>query len=381
MKTYEFDVVIIGGGIAGASVAAFLAPSRRLAILERESQPGYHSTGRSAALFSETYGNATVRALSRASRSFLFDPPAGFAAHPLVTPRGSLYVARADQLQDLESFETHDVTGVVQRVSGQRAKELCPLLKEGYAAAAVFEPDSSDVDVHALHQGFLRVARAHDAQVFTDAEAASLEFVKGRWQVHTPIGDFRAPVVVNAAGAWADTVAASAGAAPVGVVPYRRTAILIDPPAGCATAALPLTIDAAETFYLKPDAGLLLLSPADETASPPCDAQPAEIDVAIAVDRIAQATILDIKHIRRKWAGLRCFAPDRSPVVGFDPEAHGFFWLAGQGGYGIQTAPALGQLAAALIRREAPSGEFARFDCASVSPLRFHQARQVASAS
>jgi D-arginine dehydrogenase len=380
MKAYEFDVVIVGGGIAGASAAAFLAPSRRVAILERESHPGYHSTGRSAALFSETYGNATVRALSRASRFFLFNPPAGFAAHPLVTPRGSLYVARPDQLPELESFETHDVTGLARRVSGQRAKELCPLLRDGYAAAAVFEPDSSDVDVHALHQGFLRVARAHDAQVFTDTEAASLEFAKGRWEVHTPIGDFRAPVVVNAAGAWADSVAASAGAAPVGIVPYRRTAMVIDPPAGYATAAMPLTIDAEETFYLKPDAGMLLLSPADETPSPPCDAQPMEIDVAIAVDRIASATILDIKHIRRKWAGLRCFAPDRSPVVGFDPEAHGFFWLAGQGGYGIQTAPALGELAAALIRREAPSGELARFDCASVSPSRFHQTKRVATA-
>jgi D-arginine dehydrogenase len=380
MKSYEFDVVIVGGGIAGASAAAFLAPSRRVAILERESHPGYHSTGRSAALFSETYGNTTVRALSRASRSFLFNPPAGFAAHPLVTPRGSLYVARADQLLELESFETHDVKGLARRVSGQRAKELCPLLRDGYAAAAVFEPDSSDVDVHALHQGFLRAARAHDAQVFTDAEAASLEFVKGRWDVHTPIGDFRAPVVVNAAGAWADPVAASAGAAPVGIVPYRRTAMVIDPPPGYATAAMPLTIDAEETFYLKPDAGMLLLSPADETPSPPCDAQPMEIDVAIAVDRIASATILDIKHIRRKWAGLRCFAPDRSPVVGFDPEAHGFFWLAGQGGYGIQTAPALGQLAAAMIRREALSGELARFDCANVSPSRFHQTKRVATA-
>jgi D-arginine dehydrogenase len=380
MKSYEFDVVIVGGGIAGASAAAFLAPSRRVAILERESHPGYHSTGRSAALFSETYGNATVRALSRASRPFLFDPPAGFAAHSLVTPRGSLYVARTDQLQDLEAFQTDDVTGVVRRVSGQRAKELCPLLKDGYAAAAVFEPDSSDVDVHALHQGFLRMARAHNAQVFTDAEAASLEFVKGRWDVHTPIGHFRAPVVVNAAGAWADTIAASAGAAPVGIVPYRRTAMVIDPPAEYATAAMPLTIDAAETFYLKPDAGLLLLSPADETPTPPCDAQPMEIDIAIAVDRITSATILDIKHIRRKWAGLRSFAPDRSPVVGFDPDAHGFFWLAGQGGYGIQTAPAMGQLAAALIRREALAGELERFDCASVSPSRFHQAKRVASA-
>jgi D-arginine dehydrogenase len=381
MKTYEFDVVIVGGGIAGASAAAFLAPSRRVAILERESQPGYHSTGRSAALFSESYGNTAVRALSRASRSFLFDPPPGFAAQSLVTPRGSLYVARDDQLHELDAFETNDVKGLVHRVSGQRARDICPLLKDGYAAAAVFEPDSSDVDVHALHQGFLRVARAHDAQLFTDAEAASLEFTKGRWEVHTRVGDFRTPVVVNAAGAWADAVAASAGAAPVGVVPCRRTAMLIDPPPGCATSRLPLTIDAAETFYLKPDAGQLLLSPADETPSPPCDAQPAEIDIAIAVDRIMSATILDIKHIRRKWAGLRCFAPDRSPVVGFDPSAHGFFWLAGQGGYGIQTAPALGQLAAALIRREAPSGELARFDCASISPSRFHQAMRVASAS
>lgn len=381
MKAFEFDVVIVGAGIAGASVAAYLAPTRRVAILEREEQPGYHSTGRSAALFSETYGNETVRALSRASRSFLFDPPAGFASYPLATPRGSLYVARADQMYELEALEESlDVTGLARVITGRDAEKLCPLLRKNYAMAALYEPESRDVDVHALHHGFLRMARAHDAHLVTSAEAASLEFVKARWEVHTPVGDFRAPVVVNAGGAWADEIASSAGVAPVGIVPCRRTAMLVDPPEGVATAGLPLVIDVAETFYLKPDAGLLLLSPADETPSPACDVQPDEIDVAIAVERIAAATILKIKRILRKWAGLRCFAPDRSPVVGFDPDAHGFFWLAGQGGYGIQTAPALGRLAAALVRNEAPPDELAQFNCSSVAPMRFRRQSLAASA-
>lgn len=381
MKALEFDVIIVGGGIAGASAAAYLAPTRRVAILEREVQPGYHSTGRSAALFSETYGNATVQALSRASRSFLFDPPAGFASYPLATPRGSLYVARSDQMDELEALEESlAVAGVAHVLTGYDAERLCPLLRKNYVTAAIHEPESRDVDVNALHHGFLRMARAHDAALVTSAEAASLEFVKGRWEAHTPVGYFRAPVVVNAAGAWADEVACAAGLAPIGIVPCRRTAMLVDPPEGVATAALPLMIDVAETFYLKPDAGLLLLSPADETPSPACDVQPDELDVATAVDRIASATVLEIKRIQRKWAGLRSFAPDRSPVVGFDPDAHGFFWLAGQGGYGIQTAPALGRLAAALIRNEAPTDELAQFNCASVAPARFRRLSLAASA-
>jgi D-arginine dehydrogenase len=348
------DVVVIGAGIAGASAAANLAASGlSVVVLERESFPGMHSTGRSAALFSEIYGSAPVRALSRASRDFLFDPPAGFAEAPLVRTRGALHVASADQLPALDAFAAlPDVAPAVARLTGDEARALCPILRPDYVAAGVLETGSADIDVDALHQGWLRALRAKGGRLVVDAGVTQLTRQGGGWRAMTPAGAFEAPVVINAAGAWADVVADLAGARPIGLQPCRRTGVIVEAPDGLDSDRWPMVIDVDEQWYLRPDAGALMLSPADETPCEPCDAQPEELDIAIAVDRVMTATTLDVRRVRRSWAGLRSFVADRTPVVGFAGDAPGFFWLAGQGGYGIQTAPAMGQLAAALVRGE-----------------------------
>jgi D-arginine dehydrogenase len=373
MSATNLDVVIIGGGIAGASVAAQLSREARVAMLERESQPGYHTTGRSAAIFSEIYGNASIRALSRASRSFLFDPPAGFSDAPLVGTRGSLFVARTDQVERLDALAAlSEVAGATRRLSAIEACALSPMLRETYVHAALHEPAASDMDVHALLHGYLRRMRHDGGQLVTDAEVLSLDRDRGRWYTHTSNGDFSASIIVNAAGAWADDIAALAGAASIDIEPLRRTAALVDAPTGLRISAWPMTVDIDEQFYFKPDAGKILLSPADETPSLPCDAMPVDLDVAVAVDRVENATTLKITHVQHTWAGLRSFVADRSPVVGYDPVLPGFFWLAALGGYGIQTAPAMGRLAAALVlKRQAPDDVLTTgLEPASLAPAR-----------
>jgi D-arginine dehydrogenase len=352
-NTNEADFIVIGAGIAGASAAANLSAFGRVALLEAETQAGYHSTGRSAALFSEIYGNSVIRALSRASRHFLFDQPQGFAPSPLVKPRQTLYFARPDQLGKLGNFRLDpDIEANTVELSAVEAFEQVPVFRPDYLGGAVLEQGSADIDVDALHQGFLRQARARGAQVHLEHAVTALRHHAGRWSVDAGGVEFSAPIVVNAAGAWGDGVARLAGAAPVGLQPMRRTALLIDTPKGLSNAAWPVAIDIDEEFYFKPDAGLLLLSPADEQPSPACDAQPEELDVAVAVHRFEQATAAQVRRVQHQWAGLRVFSQDRSPVVGFDPDAEGFFWLVGQGGYGIQTAAALGRVAASLAVRE-----------------------------
>lgn len=342
------DILVIGAGIAGASAAAELAAHGRVLLLEQEPQPAYHTTGRSAALFTETYGNLPIRRLTSASRAFYEAPPDGFADASLLTPRGTLFIAREDQLAALDALTPEDPAAGVHRVDGAEAERLNPLLRPGYVAAALHEPGAEDIDVHGLHGGYLRLLRARGGELRTRAEVTALTREPGHWRAETRDGPILAPIVVNAAGAWAEAVAALAGLPPLGLVPKRRTAFLLDPPEGIDPAGIPATIDAEETFYLKPDAGKLIGSPADETPSPPCDAQPEELDIAIGVDRIERASTLKVRRIAHKWAGLRSFFPDKTPTVGFDPLAKGFFWLAGQGGYGIQTAPAMARTAAAL---------------------------------
>ncbi len=347
------DVLIIGAGMAGASAAYYLAPHLRVVLLEREAQPGYHATGRSAAMFSETYGNATVRAITTASKSFYFNPPDGFSPYPLVTPRGALIVGGAADEPALR-LALADMQALVSNIQWWTQPDILqrvPVLRPGQAQCAVYEPDAMDMDVHAIHQGFLRGAKRAGAELVCEASVESIRRESGNWLVDTPAGSFCAPVLINAAGAWCDALAQLAGVATVGLVPMRRTAFTCEPPAGCDISDWPLVIDAAESFYFKPDAGVLLLSPANADPVSPQDVQPEELDVAIAVDRIETATTLHIRQVRRKWAGLRSFVADKSPVVGFAPDAPGFFWLAGQGGYGIQTAPAMGKLAAALVQR------------------------------
>jgi D-arginine dehydrogenase len=345
------DVLIIGAGMAGASAAYFLAPHAKVMVLERESQPGYHSTGRSAALYSETYGNATVRAITTASKPFYFHPPEGFSPYPLVMPRGALIVGGAadhDALrQTLDSMRA--LVPNIEWWTQDQILQRVPVLRPEAAVFGVYEPDAMDMDVHGIHQGFLRGARAAGAHLVCDAGVNRIRHEGSVWIVETPAGQFSAPVLVNAAGAWCDELAQLAGVRPVGLVPMRRTAFTCELPASVQLQDWPLVIDAAETFYFKPEAGLLLVSPANADPVPAQDVQPEELDVAMAVDRLETATTLQIRQVRRKWAGLRSFVADKTPVVGFAPDAPGFFWLAGQGGYGIQTAPAMGQLAAALV--------------------------------
>jgi D-arginine dehydrogenase len=345
----KIDFLVIGAGIAGASVAAELSTEYSVCLLEAESRPGYHSTGRSAALFSEIYGNSVIRSLSRASRGQMFEPPADFAPHPLITPRGTLFIATREQSEELHAFAARqDVRMCTRELDASATRALCPVLREGYVATGLYEPNAADIDVHGLHQAYLRQLRKHGGTLVTSARAESIRRSGENWIVHTGIEDFTAPILVNAAGAWADQVASLASVPPVGLRPLRRTAILVDAPEGHSISAWPFVIAADESFYFKPDAGQLLLSPADETLTEPCDVQPDEWDIAVIVDRITTATDITVHRIRHRWAGLRTFTEDRTPVVGFDPSAPGFFWLAGQGGYGVQTSPALARVAAAL---------------------------------
>jgi D-arginine dehydrogenase len=370
----QADVIVIGAGIAGSSVAYELAARCRVLLLERESQPGYHTTGRSAALFTETYGNAVMRALTRAGKSFLLRPPDGFAPVPLLSPRGTLLVARREQLPALE--RAHDecsaLVGNLVRLSGDDVRGRVPCFAPEQVAGGLLEPEAMDIDVHALHQGYLRGLRARGGTLACDAEVRALAQDSANWRVETQAGGFTAPIVINAAGAWADELGLMAGAAPIGLVPKRRTAITFDPPAGLAIERWPAVIDIDEQWYVKPDAGRILASPADETPSPPCDAQPEEFDIAVLVDRLTTHTLLRVPRIQARWAGLRSFVADKTIVAGFDARLAGFFWLAAQGGYGIQTSPAVARVAAALIdgRRLPPDIADLGVDAAALSPRR-----------
>jgi len=362
-QTVSADIVVIGAGIAGASVAAELAQSAHVILLEMERHPGYHTTGRSAAMFAPSYGPGPIRALTRASNRFFLTPPTGFAAGDLLSPRDTLMIARHDQLNKLDAAidQIADETPV-KRLGKTALYQHQPLLRDGYASAGFLDMAASEIDVHALHQGYLRMFRAAGGILVTNSEVTCLSNPHNDWQVQTASHTYIAARVVNAAGAWADSIAALAHVPPIGLIPKRRTALIVASPSGIDPQNLPLTVDIAETFYLKPDAAQLLISPADETPSPPCDAQPEELDIALCVDRITSAFNLDIHRIHNKWAGLRSFVPDKSPVVGYAPHADtphndGFFWLAGQGGYGIQTAPALARYAAALVLEQTPPAD------------------------
>jgi D-arginine dehydrogenase len=350
--TQGVDFVIIGGGIAGASIGYFLAPHGRTVLLEREAQPGYHSTGRSAALFLESYGTPQVRALTRASRAFLAAPPTGFSEHPVLGPRGCLFVAAPGQEAELEAHWEllRAMTPNARRLDPSQALELVPVLRPDRVIGAVLEPDAKDMDVHAIHQGYLRGLRRAGGSVVCDAEVAAVARVDGHWEVQSRAGTWRAPVVINAAGAWCDTIAALAGVPAIGLQPKRRSAFTFAPPAGVDVRHWPCLISADETWYVKEDAGMLLGSPANADPVPPQDVQPEELDIALAIDRIQQMTTLEIRRPARTWAGLRSFVADGDLVGGFDPAAPGFFWLAAQGGYGIQTSAAMGEACAALAR-------------------------------
>jgi D-arginine dehydrogenase len=374
----DFDFAIVGAGIAGVSAAYHLAPHARVIVLEREHVAAYHTTGRSAALHSETYGSAEIRAITVSSGRFYRKPPPGFADHPLLTPRGALIAGRADQQAALQKAAA-DYARLVPSVRWLDPGETLrrqPLLRPEAAAGGAIYEEAEDMDVAAIHGGFLRGARAAGAVLRLDGEIMTLERKDGAWKIGLRDGEsLAAKTVVNAAGAWADVVAGLAGAKPVGLVPKRRTAFTFDAPAGFDLAHLPMAIDFDETWYVKPEVGQFLGSPADETPSPPCDAQPEEMDIAIAVERIETATTLKIRRIKNKWAGLRSFVADKNLVVGYDPTVEGLFWLAGQGGYGIQTGESAGRLAASLALGRGMPGDIAGLGVseAALSPARFTQ--------
>lgn len=378
-----YDVAIIGGGIAGAGLAATLTAADgrlRVLLLEQEDQPGYHASGRSAALFTEVYGNATVRRLTVASKPFFETvQERGFSPSPAFSARGALFVAREDQRDAIEAeFEiASKLSPRVRLVDKQEACTLSPALSPDYIAAACLEPDAQDIDVDVMLQGFLKQARKNGVTIQTGAAATDLTELGDGWAINVGEETTHARIVVNAAGAWASDIAAMAGAQAIQITPKRRTAFLFEPepgrPLAPNLAAAPMTIDIDESFYFKPDAGLILGSPADETPTTAHDAFPEEMDIAVGADRIQTATSFKIERIRRSWAGLRSFAEDKTPVVGFDEKAPGFFWLAGQGGYGIQTSPAMSGLAAALILGMPMEEELQRleFDPNWVAPSRF----------
>ena len=377
----DFDFAIVGAGIAGVSAAYHLAPQlasgARVVILEREHVPAYHTTGRSAALHSETYGNASIRAITVASGRFYRSPPPGFADNPLLTPRGAIVAGRTEQEAAVRAAAADyaQLVPSVRWLDPAEVRHLQPLLKpETCGGGAIFEPEADDMDVAAIHAGFLKGARAAGAVLRLNAEVVALDRKDGRWTVLLRDGEHvSAAVIVNASGAWADVLGGMAGCAPIGLVPKRRTAFTFDSPPGLDLTHLPMAIDFDESFYFKPEVGQFLGSLADETPSPPCDAQPEEIDVATAVDRIETASTLTIRRIKNKWAGLRSFVADKNLVAGYDPKIEGFFWLAGQGGYGIQTAAAAGRLATSLALGKGLPADIADLGVreAALSPARF----------
>ena len=371
----EYDAVIVGAGIAGASLAWRLAGHRKVILLEREDQPGFHSTGRSAAMFIESYGPAAVRALTRASRAFYEQPPAGFADNALLQPRGVLYLAGPGQQAQLEQLhgELALTCAKVEVLDAAAALQRVPCLRPEQVCGALYDPDAQDIDVHALHQGFLRGMRRQGGELRTNAAVLHAHHDGQAWTLELADGEaIRTQTVVNAAGAWADELAALCGAAPIGLVPRRRSAFTFRAPEGLAFAGWPAVVGVDESYYFKPDAGQLLGSPANADATVPHDVQPEELDIATGIHRIESVCELAIRRPNRTWAGLRSFVKDGELVIGWDDHAPGFFWVAAQGGYGIQTAAGASSLADALLRRVSLPEVLARHgvDPAALSPLR-----------
>ncbi|TCZ64389.1 NAD(P)/FAD-dependent oxidoreductase [Roseicella aquatilis] len=355
MDTHSVEAIVIGAGMAGATAAAHLSATRRVALLEAEESAGYHATGRSAAIWIRHYGSPDARILTAASRGFFDHPPPGFAEAPLIAPRDVVHLAPPEQVEHLRQM----LAGApeMRRLDLGELRARVPALRPGYAALAALEPDCFDIDVAALHQGFLRQVAARGGRLALRHRAGRIRRQGGLWRAEASNGAvFAAPVLVNAAGAWGDEVAALAGEPVLGLQPKRRTACIIDP-GEYDCADWPLLGDVDHSWYVRPEARRkLMVSPADETDSAPLDAQPEELDVAIAIDRMQQALDIPVRRVEHQWAGLRSFTPDRGLAIGEGHE-RGFYWMVGQGGYGIQTAPAAGRLLAALVGGTAPDAD------------------------
>jgi len=366
----DFDIVAIGAGIAGATAAAHLSPHRRVALIEAEESAGYHTTGRSAALWVLNYGPPDVRTLTGLSRGFFENPPKGFTATPLMRRRAVLLVATEAQLPDLDEA-IRDGMGL-RRVMPEEAAAMLPAIRPGAIAAGAVEDDAFDMDVAAIHQGFLRQLRENGGILALRHRAGKIGRRDGVWHVETTTGEIlRAPVLVNAAGAWGDEVAALAGAQPLGLVPKRRTAAIIDP-APHDPENWPMILDVEEQWYARPEARTrLMVSPADATPSHPHDVRPEEFDVALGIDRMQQILDIAVRRVEHQWAGLRTFSPDGSLAFGWDARVEGFFWCVGQGGYGIQTSPAAGRLVSDIVLGHDPGAAAAIADI--IDPKRFQQ--------
>ncbi len=356
----RFDVAVVGGGIAGTSVAYFLAEHCSVVVLEREATLGVHSTGRSAAIFTECYGDPVVRQLAIASRGFLEQTTPGFSDQPLLSDRSILFIATLAQAVRME-LHLEDYRSMVPDVRRLRPKEavaLCPALDGPRLAGAIHEPEARDLDVHALHMGYQRGIRERGGEIRPGFAVDRVTRADEEWVIASGEAEITAAVLIDAAGAWCDVVAALAGAPPVGLVPKRRTAFSFDS-AGWEVHRWPMVIDLDEQFYFKPEGTGLLGSPADEMPMEPHDVRHREEDVALGIERIEAATTLSIRSVRNAWAGLRSFVVDKRPVNGWDDSVPGFYWLAGQGGSGIKTSPAMGRYAAALVLRRTPPAGFA----------------------
>lgn len=373
----EYDILIVGAGIAGASLAWRLAGQRSVALLERESQPGYHSTGRSAAMFMESYGPPMVRALTRASRAFYEQPPEGFAPD-LMQPRGVIYLATHGQEKELAHTRKElspSCPGLATLDAGTTLAHV-PCLRPDLVHGALYDAGAQDMDVHALHQGFLRGFRRKagaDGELRTSAGVTRATHDGRCWNVELGDGQvLRARTVVNAAGAWADELGAVFGARPIGLVPHRRSAFTFKGPEGVDASHWPAVVGVDESYYFKPDAGQLLGSPANADATVPHDVVPEELDIAMGIHQIESVSTLTIRRPASTWAGLRSFVPDGEMVIGQDDACPGFFWLAAQGGYGIQSAAGASALADALLRQAPLPEELLRqgLDARALSPAR-----------
>lgn len=348
------DVIVIGGGIAGISAAARIARHATTVVLEAESALGYHSSGRSATFYHFGIGKDAVRGMTAASSDFFAAPPADYADGPLWMEKPALFIADQASLPELEALhvEMARFTGTIQRIDAAAAATIVPVLKTGEAGviAALLGTGGRKLDADALLQANARAFRRAGGTIVYDAPAKAVAFDGERWTVDTPVASYSARIVVNAAGAWADMVAGMAGVRPLGLTPMRRTIIGFDQPAGLPTADWPILKTVSDDgFYMLPDAGRLLASPMDVTPHPPCDVQPDDYDIGLAAWRVEEATTLEVTRIATRWAGLRSFLADKVPTAGFAPDAPGFFWLAGQGGYGLQTSPAMAQAVEALM--------------------------------
>lgn len=377
--SHDIRFAVIGGGIAGASLAYRLAEAlgtgKNIKIFEREDRPGYHSTGRSAAVYTETYGPPVIRALTAGSRQFFDHPPQGFASHELLHPLGLLLAGTESARTKAEKIyaDCRALTPNVAFLEGSEISKLVSVLKPEWTAAGVYEPDAMSMDVAALHEGYLRGFKEMDGEIIVDAEILSVKHSANGWTLETRAGQWVSEIVINAAGAWADEIASLAQLSPLGLQPKRRTAIVFQAPDDLPEKGWPMVNDVEETFYFKPDAGRILASPEEETPMPPCDVQPDELDIAITVDRLQTATTFDIKRIDNKWAGLRSFFPDGVPCAGFDGKSDSFYWLAGQGGYGITTSDALARFSTAMLLGHDVPGDLIDIgvDPSELAPARF----------